>query len=108
MPHSALQWHTGLPKLEWLSLQGCTALSAAGLRHLQRCRRLKHLDLSGTNVVGLGFLEVTDPPRKLDGVMKQGNCFRAHTAKAKRHPIVALLRCCIYCCLIKHALHNAC
>ena len=74
MSHSTLQWHTGLPKLEWLSLKGCTALSAAGLRHLQCCRRLRHLDLSGTNIVSLGFLEIADPPRKLDGVVKSGDC----------------------------------
>ena len=74
MSHSTLQWHTGLPKLEWLSLQGCTALSAAGLHHLQRCRRLKHLDLSGTNVVSLGFVKMLDPARELDGVAKPSRC----------------------------------
>ena len=74
MTHSTLQWHTGLPRLEWLSLQGCTALSAAGLHRLQRCRRLKHLDLSGTNVVSLGFLEMIDSARELVGIGKPSKC----------------------------------
>lgn len=74
MSHGAQQWRTGLPKLEWLSLQGCTALSAAGLYNLQRCQRLRHLDLSGTNIVSLGFLEMADPPRELNRDVKSGGC----------------------------------
>jgi hypothetical protein len=39
--------------LTWLSLNGCAKLGASGLAALAACHRLRHLDLSGTAVVGL-------------------------------------------------------
>lgn len=54
----------GIQNLEWLSLQGCTGLSAAGLSQLRQCKRLQYLDLSGTQVVGLGFLQLHSAPEK--------------------------------------------
>ena len=49
-------------------MQGCTGVSAAGLNQLQQCMRLRYLDLSATQVVGLGFLELRRAPKKGDGV----------------------------------------
>ena len=48
----------GLTSLEWLSLQGCSGMSAGGIYSLQHCRRLRYLDLSGTAVIGLDFLKM--------------------------------------------------
>ena len=42
--------------LEWLSLQGCPALSSRGLESLRASRKLSYLDLSGTSVVSLHCL----------------------------------------------------
>jgi len=42
------------------AVQGCTGLSAAGLSQLKHCKRLQYLDLSGTRIVGLYFLEIRD------------------------------------------------
>ncbi len=48
----------GLTGLEWLSLQGCNGVSAGGIFKLQHCRRLRYLDLSGTEVIALFFLGI--------------------------------------------------
>ena len=53
-------------------MQGCTGLSAAGLSQLRQCKRLQYLDLSGTQVVGLGFLQLHSASEKgEDNLFKQ-------------------------------------
>ncbi|EIE21888.1 RNI-like protein [Coccomyxa subellipsoidea C-169] len=51
--------------LEWLSLQGCPAVSSRGLEPLQSCHKLSYVDLSGTSVVSLQSLSECMSLRRL-------------------------------------------
>ena len=75
-------------------MQGCTGISAAGLGQLQQCMRLRYLDLSETQVVGLGFLQLRSAPEKGEGV-----CVRMTRGLLESYQTRAGCKCILECVL---------
>jgi hypothetical protein len=44
-----------MPQLEWLNIGGNEKVSDVGIAHLAQCRRLRHLNLESTGVVGMSL-----------------------------------------------------